>query len=771
MKLFKRLISAMVAATMIASMYTVVQAEASANGEVLSSYTFDDLSELPTVKGKTSTASLYSESNNKMFRHTGDEGWEKCWFKPTDLATNVSNFWNDTTVPRNLVVDFDIRISAKSKFFVFLGAEEDIWSDGLNILSLSGNNVGFGDEGGNNNTRLTTDGLTPNKWYHYTFELDIDKKTATAKLSDGTNTYSLVDQDVALEYNNWWKSNLKTPFNGMGILNPSSGTTVDLDNIVFSQKVPDALSAKISNVDGGYIIGFNTPVTGADSSSITLINTTTGTTVAYSGGLSSTGKQYTITPDNSLAAGVYKINISTSVTPVNSSVTGFTKDYNYMFVIKDQTTLGCYVFDDLATLPKMVGNTSMGTLYSEGGNKMLRINSNTSWEQCWMKPTDLETSMNTFWNDETVSRKLSIDFDIRISKNNYFIVYLGNNKNNGQYGNGLNMLSQIIKDGDGYVGFGDVGGNNITRLTTDGLTPNKWYHYTFELDIDKKTATAKLSDGTNTYSLVDQNVALEFDGWWKNNLDTPFVGLGVLNPNDDTQIDLDNIMFKKVVDSPAVSAEKIKIYANDTLQTKWDAVQVDTNKISIDFGTEMDASTIENNVYLKNKSTGEKVNATGVLNRTIYTLTLSDTLTQNTKYTLVIEKDVANIVSATLGVGSTYDIKTNAGSVSANAVGLVKGEAVVSALSEIAAGDNVKLNITYSNTTGEAQAFYAIVAYYNGNMLTQVDLVKFNKAANVTSEQISVDYTVPELNGATRAAIMCWDGFSELRPLGTVKEF
>lgn len=461
MKLFKRLISAMVAATMIASMYTVVQAEASANGEVLSSYTFDDLSALPAVKGKTSTASLYSESNNKMFRHTGDGGWEKCWFKPTDLATNVRNFWNDTTVPRNLVVDFDMRISAKSKFFVFLGAEEGIWSDGLNILSLSGNNVGFGDEGG----------------------------------------------------------------------------------------------------------------------------------------------------------------------------------------------------------------------------------------------------------------------------------------------------------------------NNITRLTTDGLTPNKWYHYTFELDIDKKTATAKLSDGTNTYSLVDQDVALEYKNWWNNNLDTPFVGLGVLNPKDDTQIDLDNIMFKKVVDSPAVSPEKIKIYANDTLQTKWDAVQVDTNKISIDFGTEMDASTIENNVYLKNKSTGEKVNATGVLNRTIYTLTLSDTLTQNTEYTLVIEKDVANIVSATLGVDSTYDIKTNAGSVSANAVGLVKGEAVVSALSEIAAGDNVKLNITYSNTTGEAQAFYAIVAYYNGNMLTQVDLVKFNKAANVTSEQISVDYTVPELNGATRAAIMCWDGFSELRPLGTVKEF
>ena len=126
MKLFKRLISAMVAATMIASMYTVVQAEASANGEVLSSYTFDDLSALPAVKGKTSTASLYSESNNKMFRHTGDGGWEKCWFKPTDLATNVRNFWNDTTVPRNLVVDFDMRISAKSKFFVFLGAEEGI---------------------------------------------------------------------------------------------------------------------------------------------------------------------------------------------------------------------------------------------------------------------------------------------------------------------------------------------------------------------------------------------------------------------------------------------------------------------------------------------------------------------------------------------------------------------------------------------------------------------------------------------------------------------
>ena len=92
MKLFKRLISAMVAATMIASMYTVVQAETSANGEILSSYTFDDLSALPAVKGKTSTASLYSESNNKMFRHTGDGGWEKCWFKPTDLATNVGIF-------------------------------------------------------------------------------------------------------------------------------------------------------------------------------------------------------------------------------------------------------------------------------------------------------------------------------------------------------------------------------------------------------------------------------------------------------------------------------------------------------------------------------------------------------------------------------------------------------------------------------------------------------------------------------------------------------
>ena len=442
-----------------------------------------------------------------------------------------------------------------------------------------------------------------------------------------------------------------------------------------------------------------------------------------------------------------------------------------MFVIKDQTTLGSYVFDDLTTLPRTVGNTSMGTLYSEGDNKMMRIANNTGWEQCWMKPTDLATSMDAFWNDATVSRKLAIDFDIRISKNSDFTIFCGNNKNNSQYGNGLNILSQYIKDGAGYVGFGDRGGNYNTRLTTDGLTPNKWYHYTFELDIDKKTATAKLSDGTNTYSHVDKNIALEYDGWWKTNLDTPFVGLGVLNPRDDTQIDLDNIMFKKVVDSPAVSAEKIKIYANETLQTNWDAVQVDTNKISIDFGTTMDSDTFENNVYLKNKTTGEKINATGTLDNGTYTLTLSETLAQNTEYTLFIGKDVANISSATLGVDITYDIKTNIGSVSANAVGLVKGEAVVSALSEIAAGDNVKLNIAYSNTIGGAQAFYAIVAYYNGNMLTQLDLVKFDKAANVTSEQISVDYTVPELNGATRAAIMCWDGFSELRPLGTVKEF
>ena len=780
MKLFKKIVSTIILGTMMLSLASVPTfAETTEEATQIAFTTVDDMDSI-----NANGAVIAEENGNKFIRITSG-AWSAGQWIGAGLG-ELETVYKSSDASKIVSIEFDFRRTIESgKTNIYLSQMHQTYN-GLRILSINDlGRIGICDEGGNGGTHSFSGitGLNTAKWYHYKFVLDWTNKKASAYLTDGDTTYKIEDVNVSGKYPGWWQDsydtdyaggNTERPMNNFRVLswNNNHAGGVDIDNYKVCQiKVKEQLNVKVDKADNNVVVTFNHAVSSISDGTITF-KSSTGSNIRYMGSLSADGLRYTMTPVGAVPAGTYTITVPTSITPTDIAVLPLSEAFSGIVTYVDNSLLAFTTVDDMDSI-----NANGAVIAEENGNKFIRITSGAWSAGQWIGAGLGE--LETVYKSSDASKIVSIEFDFRRTiesgKTNIYLSQMH------QTYNGLRILS--IND-LGRIGICDEGGNGGTHSFSGitGLNTAKWYHYKFVLDWTNKKASAYLTDGDTTYKIEDVNVSGKYPGWWQDSYDTDYAGGNTERPMNNFRVlswnnnhaggvDIDNYAVRRVYAAPAVTSDSIKFYEGDNVQNDWSKISPNLSKITVDFGTVMDSATLTNNVYLMNKATGAKVNATGALNSGIYTLTLSGTLAQNTEYTLFIGKDVANIASATLGVDSTYDIKTNIGYVSANAAGLVKGEAVVSALSEIAAGDNVKLNITYSNTTGEAQAFYAIVAYYNGNMLTQVDLVKFDKAANVTSEQISVDYTVPELNGATRAAIMCWDGFSELRPLGTVKEF
>ena len=659
--------------------------------DILGSHSFDggtDNGSDIVFKGNgAGMGSLAEEEGNYFIRISGQNNWNNFWYKPADTTEKINAFWEDTSVPRKMQVEFDIRDSiGNGRIWVTLGADDqDPVGHGVRILTTTADgNVGIADEGGNSQSRLKTGGLEANVWYHYTFTIDVDNKTIDATLSDGENTYTVTDLDLYTEqqWTGWWiEGYTREPFNVIGFGIPGTPHNVDIDNVKFTriaeeeeEPEPDSDILGSHSFDGG---------------------TDNGSDIVFKG-----------------------------------------------------------------------NGAGMGSLAEEEGNYFIRISGQNNWNNFWYKPADTTEKINAFWEDTSVPRKMQVEFDIRDSIGNGRIwVTLGADDQD-PVGHGVRILTTTA---DGNVGIADEGGNSQSRLKTGGLEANVWYHYTFTIDVDNKTIDATLSDGENTYTVTDLDLYTEqqWTGWWIEGFTyEPFNVIGFGIPGTPHNVDIDNIVFKKIVAAPSVSADKITISAGSAVQGVWTNVSASADKIAIDFGTEMDISSLTDNVYIINKQTQEKVAAEGRLDKSIYTLNLTQQLEKDTEYTIFIGKDAANTTGMALGADYSFDFRTDAGRINVNIDSVEKSGEAVTSLSQLAENDSVKLNISYTNSTNEAQSFYVIVAYYNGSQMVRVSLIPISRDAGVTSEQIGIDYTVPEMNGADSAKVMCWDNFTQIRPLG-----
>ena len=98
--------------------------------------------------------------------------------------------------------------------------------------------------------------------------------------------------------------------------------------------------------------------------------------------------------------------------------------------------------------------------------------------------------------------------------------------------------------------------------------------------------------------------------------------------------------------------------------------------------------------------------------------------------------------------------------------GLYKGSGKVTKLADVAAGDVLTVNVSYANSTSDAQTVNVLVAYYAGNALDHVELVKTeNIAASVVTMNYTYNHTVSDLTDITRVKVFSWDALNSMVPL------
>lgn len=713
----------------------------------------------------------------------GGSEWTSTNIKFAETSDAVSEYLSgETTAPKKMKLEFDIKItdndgSGTFKINLANRNESTGWVDGVCVFSASGANSGWLNKG----TALTSGGLKTGVTYHYVLNLDADNKKASVTLTSGDTQYQIAETSIAGE-DGWgdpyWKPKTKTPLDVISVFN-AGYDYIEIDNLKYTA-VRDGLSASTITAGDEIQVKFNYPVDAetAVPANITLTDGD-GRGVDCSGSLSADGKTYTMTMPEDAESGAYTVSVNAAVKPVDTAyVSPMAENYSAKVNVNvdgmEGIVLGKYTFDGTEKIT--IGGANKAKV--ENGKLVVSaLSGDYNQILTYVKPDDAADAIADFWKEETsATKKLKVEFDFNakdedeagqcnILFNNYKQKTTATTKD---WTEGLNILT-VSGTKSGYGNLDGADG----KITADGFKYNTDYHYSMELDLQTKVATFVITDGTHTYKAENVSVAGEDSWgtpWWKPKSVVPFDNLTFMNLGVDT-FEMDNLTYTRIVDKPTVSTDNVKVLENAKEQSEWKKISPMSNKITVDLKTQLNESSLTENVYLVNKSTGKKIASTGALSDTVYTLTLTEKLAPSTEYTLYIKSGVKNIASAKLGSDYSYDFKTTAGEVKAVIGEITKDGEPVTALSGLTKNEAVKLNISYENSTGEDQTFYAIIAYYNGSALVKADLVKIDKASTVTSEEISIDYTVPDYGTATTAKIMCWDNFKNLKPLGESKDF
>ena len=479
---------------------------------------------------------------------------------------------------------------------------------------------------------------------------------------------------------------------------------------------------------------------------------------------------------NVLAVQIY---LKENETDTDYTLIGTAKTEFFVLDIKDQDTMGYHPFtdglDNGAALNAFgVGSNHASIEQGTDGNYYMKATKGTAAAsgdpgdyRYWQYFNPAGDGINTYWNEQSAYKFMSIEFDIRTkaamtaTDRIYFSA-------RHQYQNGL----QIFGMDSETVAMGEPEADRAFKEITN-LTPNQWYHYTYILDVNNKKAKAVLSDGTNEYKVDWKALSGDGQGYWKDNLSTPFEVMAFQLPGG--EIDLDNIMFKKYYPAPTVNADSIVIKSDDDIQADWGKVSALTNKIEIDFSAPMNEATVNNNsIYVTAKGDTAKINATGALVSGKYVLTLNEALSENTEYELHITTDVQNIKGETFGTEAyTAGFKTVNGelNVKLNSVKASDGTPIdtLSAL-KLLGGQKVKINIDYTNTLQSEREYNIIVTHFAGDevQLAGAEIINVKHDAAISKVNEDIEYTVPtNMDNITTTKVFCWGDFETITPLAS----
>ena len=729
---------------------------------------FDTEGTTPQIQVNSgASVSIETEDSNKYLKFGGS--WSRYYQTfDSNKSVNVSDACNIET-------SLDIKFTAQSMSGVGLGDKTEgngsFWIiaykkvGGVVIGSVENNEKGkiakLTDEAGNYPV------IDTEKWYHVESKIEFPSKKMTTSIyeRDTQNATVYSASAPAPAFGSYIVGGSKAA-SISGLRYITGGQGMSIDNISVKKTIPSFKVTGASFNGTGIDIAFSSAA--SDVSGVTL----NGESV--SGILSDDGLTYTLSASN-LKTGTYTVGVPAGIQSVSGSATE--EDAVFVLDIKDQDTMGYHPFtdglDNGAALNAFgIGSGHASIEQDADGNYYLKATKGTAAAsgdpgdyRYWQYFNPAGDGINTYWNEQSGYKFISVEFDIRTraamtaTDRIYFSA-------RHQYQNGL----QIFGMDSETVAMGEPEADRAFKEITS-LTPNQWYHYTYILDVNNKKAKAVLSDGTNEYKVDWKALAGSGQGYWKDNLSTPFEVMAFQLAGG--EIDLDNIMFKKYYPAPTVNADSIVIKSDDEVQADWGKVSALTNKIEIDFSALMNEATVNNDsIYITAKGDTAKINATGVFVSGKYVLTLNETLSENTEYELHITTDVQNIKGETFGTEAyTAGFKTVNGelNVKLNSVKSSDGTLIdtLSAL-KLLGGQKVKINIDYTNTLKAGGEYNIIVAHFAGDEVRIVDAEIINVKHDATISKVNedIEYTVPtDMNNITATKVFCWGDFETITPL------
>ncbi|MBO5060988.1 MAG: Ig-like domain-containing protein [Clostridia bacterium] len=327
------------------------------------------------------------------------------------------------------------------------------------------------------------------------------------------------------------------------------------------------------------------------------------------------------------------------------------------------------------------------------------------------------------------------------------------------YGDNLSTnytLGTVYKIENIYDLDSDTRTLNLYDATTDQLIKTKEYSATGTSNADKQLANVSAVTG------------IEVMNWGygvKGNTD---------NPRGSNPAYIDNIVVEYVVDKPVLSASSVQFidYAGNVVADKT-AMTTALDKIVLDFGCNVDETTIEDAVTIETKN-GTPVPFTAsfdAANR-IYTIIPDNYLTSSTEYVLNVANTVENKFGYAMDNAFEVGFKTAENTVVIGEIDSVKANNIndITKVSDIYANQKINLTGTFVNSSNESKTLTFVIAYYSGKKLVNIEACGNAPLAANDKSPISAEFTAPaDMTGIDSVSIYLWDTLLNIMPYAPAK--
>ena len=380
----------------------------------------------------------------------------------------------------------------------------------------------------------------------------------------------------------------------------------------------------------------------------------------------------------------------------------------------------------------------LSSVVEEAGNKFFRLGLNSETDSIWAARSFVKVDEGIL-NVKTRFRSSDPTLSVPLS------VWSSNDKS---------FFYILVTEGKIYAG------DHAKQLAP--LKVDTWYDVDAVFNLNTKTYTVSISDGTDTIKsgnlifgntdMTDIN-SVRMQCWSKVNANADF----------------DNLSIKSSMAVPEITENSVTFYnANGDATNELTNVSTGTSKIVIDFKTYMDADSLDG-IKLINKKTNTEVAVTAQKTQKTYEMVLDKLLEGNTTYALIIPGTVKNRNDIALGEDKTVTFVTesSAGGLSVKIANISNGEQEVSTLTDlIAAGAATTISLNYQNGTEPQNDtnICVITSYYSGERLVKTSVMNKTVSKDIVNTVLKYDMPIESKDGVDCIKVFVWDTVNNMKP-------